>query len=53
MPRVISTPLQRGADRDALDKHGETPLIWASRRYRLSVVNVCFLLLAADADANI
>ncbi|CAN0292326.1 unnamed protein product, partial [Scytosiphon promiscuus] len=48
--RIVNALLAAGADKDALDNGGATPLIWAADRCHLTVVNT---LLEADADVNI
>ncbi|CAN0293800.1 unnamed protein product, partial [Ectocarpus fasciculatus] len=50
LDRIVSTLLLRGADKEALDCDGQTPLIWASYAGRMSVVKT---LVAAGADTSI
>lgn len=47
---ILLALLEKGADKDALDIHGDTPLIRATYNGHLAVVEA---LLAAGADANV
>ncbi|CAN0292760.1 unnamed protein product, partial [Ectocarpus fasciculatus] len=50
LDRIVSTLLLGGADKEALDCDGQTPLIWASYEGRLSMIKT---LVAAGADTSI